>query len=187
MHIVLIHGYNDPTAGERNVDRLAPYLRAAGHTVDTDTADYGWFSLFMVRFHKYSAVRRIRAALWEADAVISHSNGSNYENKALRSLHGHTRNYRVVRLSPALNRSTGVADNVDLGFVFHTKADIAVWFAALLPWHPWGSQGRKGYRGKDSRIINWDFSDTVSGHSDWFDDDNIESVARDVLSALEAP
>jgi hypothetical protein len=184
VKIVLVHGFNDPEAGADNIDKLAPILRAAGHEVEVDEADYGYYGLLAVRFHKRPAVRRIKAALANADAVVSYSNGSNYENKALRSMRS-PRTLRVVRISPALNRRTGVADNVSHAHVFYTRADWATLAAGLIPLHPWGSQGRLGYRGKDRRIKNWDYTEIIGGHTDWFADDNLEQTAQDVLYALE--
>jgi hypothetical protein len=59
MHFILIHGYKDRSAGAKNIDKLRPYLEALGHTVDCDSADYGWFGLWWIRFRKHSAVLRI--------------------------------------------------------------------------------------------------------------------------------
>lgn len=185
MKIVLIHGFNVKDGGARTVDRLAPYLEAAGHEVETDQADYGYYNLFKVRMRKHSAVRRIANALLDADAVISHSNGSNYEYKALKLLAHKDRIYQAVRLSPALNRSTGVPVNVSQCTVFHTKTDKWVWLSGLLLFHPWGRQGQKGYIGEDARVRNWPVSDIIKGHSDYFTDENIEFIADEILLALE--
>lgn len=184
MRIVLVHGFNVRDGGAKTVDRLAPYLHDAGHEVDIDDADYGPFSLWDVRFRKHKAVVRIARALESADAVVSHSNGANYEHKALRLLPPEPKK-RVVRLSPAVDVNTGVAPCVNYGHVFHTRTDLAVWASRLLLFHPWGQQGRKGYLGNDRRVRNIDFSDIVKGHSDWFNDDNVEFVARAILRALE--
>lgn len=186
MRIVLIHGFNVRDGGAGTVDKLVPFLEEAGHEVDKDEADYGWFGLWAVRFRKASAVRRIAKALEHADAVISHSNGSNYEHKALKALNGRGC-YRVIRLSPALNRTTGAAKNVGRCYVYHTLSDVWTWLSGWLPWHPWGRQGWRGYLGRDDRIVNRDFSDTIRGHSGWFDDDAVAYVADEILLSLEAP
>jgi hypothetical protein len=185
MKIVLVHGFNVRDGGQRTVDRLAPYLVKAGHTVDKDNADYGFFSLWMVRLKKHSAVLRIAKAIENADAVISHSNGSNYTNKALRQLEWHQKTYRVVRLSPALNSGGRVPSNISKGWVFHTRSDFWVWMSGLIPWHPWGRMGQKGYKGDDSRLVNRDFTDLIKRHSDWFTDDNVEFIAKEIILVLE--
>jgi hypothetical protein len=184
MHIVLIHGFNVSDGGAGTVDKLAPYLEAAGHTVDKDEADYGKLGFWKVRFGRFSAVRRITRALEGADVAISHSNGGNYANKALKALHGRGW-YREVRISPALNRKTAAAENVARCTVFFTKSDLWVWLAGFLWFHPWGRQGQKGYKGTDPRMINLDFSDTVKGHSGWFDDDQVEATAKEIIEALK--
>ena len=183
--IVLIHGFNVKDGGRNTVDKLAPHLREAGYTVETDEADYGFFSLWMVRFAKHSAVLRIANALKSADIVISHSNGSNYENMALRLLDQHKKEYVSFRLSPALNRKTPYPVSVKRGFVFHTMSDFWVWVSGFLPFHPWGRMGQRGYSGQDSRIINRDFTDLIRGHSDWFKNGNAKFVASEILTALE--
>ena len=188
MRLVLVHGFNVRDGGANTVDRLAPYFVRRGHQVDIDDADYGYFGLWAVRFRKRSAVVRILGALEKADVVISHSNGSNYANKAAKLLsHREGREIREVRLSPALNRSTACARRVKVCYVFHTLNDFWTWAAGFLPWHPWGRQGWRGYQGQDPRLINFDYSDLVRGHSDWFSEDNLERVAQDILDHLEEP
>jgi len=185
MKIVLVHGFNVRDGGANSLDKLAPYLQAAGHEVEVDRADYGFFSLWAVRFRKHSAVRRIAGALETADAVVSHSNGANYTNKALNALHN-SRWLREVRIAPALNRGTAAAPNVRRCTVLHTRTDVWVWLSGFLVGHAWGWQGLLGYKGPDTRMVNWDYSDLVRDHSGYFDDDIVERVARDVLAALEA-
>lgn len=186
MKIVLIHGFNVKDGGENTVDKLAPYLIKAGHYVEIDEADYGYYKLWMVRFRKHSAVCRIARALETADAVVDHSNGANYEYMALKLLQHQDRKFKVVRLSPALNRRTAAPDNVTKCTVFFTRSDFWVWLSGLLPTHPWGQQGIFGYKGNDQRMRNWDMTDLVKGHSGYFSDENIEFIAKEVLLALEA-
>jgi len=183
--IVLVHGFNVRDGGAQTVDRLAPFLEAAGYTVDKDEADYGWFGLLAVRIRKYYAVRRIVNALHDADVIISHSNGSNYEHKALALLEHRKKAYQIIRLSPALNSSTGVTVNVATAAVFHTHTDWITWLSGLLWFHPWGRQGQKGYTGDDRRIVNYDYTDLILNHSDWFKDGNIEIVAADIIEFLK--
>jgi len=185
MKIVLIHGFNVRDGGARTVDQLSPYLIKAGFEVEMDDADYGYYSLWKVRFRKHSAVRRIAKALETADIVISHSNGGNYEDKALKCLEHRDRHYKIIRISPALNSKQRIPENVERGFVFFTRTDKWVWLSGLLVGHSWGRQGQKGYKGDDRRMFNHDYSEMIKGHSDWFNQDNIEFTAQEVLSALE--
>lgn len=165
MRIVLVHGFNVRDSGRRSIDQLAGYLRRRGHSVDTDTADYGWHGLVMVRFFYGGAVRRIRKALSNADAVITHSNGANYTSKALRGILGKK---IVIHLSPALNKRTRPTQAVKIQHVFHTRHDSIVQWARYMLFHPWGNMGAYGYTGNDKRVFNHDFTNRVKGHSDWF-------------------
>ena len=185
MKIVLVHGFNVKDGGANTVDKLAPFLIKAGHYVEIDEADYGYYKLAAVRLRKHSAVLRIAKALENADAVVSHSNGANFVNKALKLLAHRDRKYQEVRLSPAINRSTAAADNVTRCTVFHTLTDFWVWMSGFLIFHPWGRQGQKGYKGDDQRMRNWDMTDVVKKHSDYFTDENAEFIAKEVLNALE--
>lgn len=162
---VLVHGYNVRDKGWRTIDGLGPWLEKRGHTVDTDSADYGWHGLIKVRFFHQEAVDRIARALGSADAVVTHSNGANYTMKALRLVQ---RPIKVIHISPALNRRVKIPECVTEMHVFHTAHDMAVKASRLLRWHPWGDMGAKGYKGNDPRVTNHDYSDVVYGHSDWF-------------------
>ena len=195
MRIVLVHGFRVFDSGAGTVDKLAPYLRGAGHEVETDEADYGPFGLWAVRFRKHSAVLRIAGALESADVVISHSNGANYTNKALKLLRHKGRNVREIRLSPALNRKTGTY--ADKCWVFHTCSDWAVRLSSYIPFHPWGRQGAWGFKCDQkrhdhaqnrydcSKVENIDHSDIIKGHSDWFKGLNTRWIAKEILELIE--
>jgi hypothetical protein len=186
MKIVLVHGFNVRDAGKNSIDKLAPYLEAAGHEVETDAADYGHYSLFMVRFRKHKAVLRIANALKDADVVVGHSNGANYVRKALKLLKRRNQRYLEIRISPALNRRAGTSPNVINCWVMHTKSDWAVRIASWIPFgHPWGRQGSHGYKGKDPLMENIDRTDIIKGHSDWFKPEYVEWVASDILELIE--
>lgn len=163
--IVLIHGFNVRDAGARTVDQLASYLRRRGHSVDTDSADYGYYSLLMVRLFSVNAVERIRNAILDADVVITHSNGANFATKALKKI---SDKKLVFHLSPALNKRARPPASVFEQHVFHTRHDGAVKAAMYLLFHPWGNMGAVGYQGKDGRVYNHDYTNRVNAHSDWF-------------------
>ncbi len=184
MKIVLIHGFNVSDAGKRTVDRLAVWLIKLGHTVDMDTADYGLHNLFMVRFFHRKAVNRIADAIENAEAVITHSNGANYTMKAMRKVRTTA---RVVHLSPALNSKTKIPSSISRMYVFRTRHDSAVKWARWIIFHPWGAMGARGYRGTDPRVQNYDHTNRVKGHSDWFTGDNAEFFAGRISELLETP
>ena len=182
MKIVLVHGFNVRDGGASTVDKLTPYLEQQGHQIDKDDADYGFFSLWMVRFRKHKAILRIAEALKEADVVIAHSNGANYVLKALKFVHPPK---QVIFLSPAANRRSKVPVSATKVDVFHTRTDFWVFLSGFLPFkHPWGWMGLKGTKGNDPRITNHDYTDIVKSHSDWFDDAHVATIARAVAAVL---
>lgn len=187
MKVLLLHGIWARNRGARTIDCLDKYLVDAGHEVEKNQGDYGWHGLLSVRFRKEKAIKRIVKALESADAVISHSNGSNYENQALQRIWKYRKKpIRVIRISPALNRGTGCAPNVDKCFVMYTKHDRATFVAGFFFRHPWGRQGWRGYHGTDMRMINMEYTDLVKGHSEWFKEPVLNHIAGDVIKALEA-
>lgn len=183
MKIVLVHGFNVRDGGERSIDRLAAPLQAAGHTVDTDGADYGYFGLLGVRMfngnRRQQVLERLARAFSSADLVITHSNGANFTNQAALEI-GCRRRLQVVHISPALNMNTGPAAAVARQLVYHTMRDGWVRLARWLPWHPWGAQGAYGYQGADPRVTNRP-RPQVDGHSAWFTDDHRDWLVKEIL------
>ena len=61
--------------------------------------------------------------------------------------------------------------------VWHSPSDKAVRFARWLPRHPWGKMGAVGYKGKDTRYVNYDkqndYEVSSRSHGDMFDDDKL--------------
>jgi len=179
MKAVLVHGFNVRDGGERTVDRLAPYVQEAGWIVSTDEADYGYFSLWMIRLVKSwlrsRVLYRLAKACESADLIITHSNGANFVTQALDMLGPEFNNTKlVVHISPALNRSTPIPNAVKAQLVMHTPHDFWVKLSALLPLHPWGSMGAYGYSGPDNRNRNEKFHD-IKEHSAWFSPEKVKN------------
>ena len=90
----------------------------------------------------------ILASILDPDSIaIGHSNGCAVIERAAR--YG-AKFKHVTLINPALDN-----DRVILGAgtvnVWYSPHDVATLLAGFLPWHPWGSQGRDGYVGTDSR------------------------------------
>lgn len=187
MKTVLVHGFNIRDGGENTIDKFAPELRKLGYTVDIDEADYGHWNLFAIYFGgKRGVVRRLMAAFWDADLIITHSNGASFANKALRRMGPrHDGKRLLVHFSPALKRKTPIPFAVDHQFVYHTRGDWVVRMASYLPFLPWGRMGAFGYKGKGP-ITNIDRSDEVVGHSNWFKGANAVNYPRDIYARIEA-
>ncbi len=168
-HIILIHGFNVKDGGRGTIDTMAEPLVAMGHSVDKDTADYGWHWLFKVRFNHKKDVKRIAGALLHADVAYTHSNGGNYFNEACGLLHQEhpEKKLKVVHFSPAIDRDAEIPACVTKMVIFSTPHDDAVKWAKMLLFHSWGDAGRVGYTGSDKRGSTKRRS-AVKAHSDWF-------------------
>jgi len=179
-HFILLHGFNDPSAGENNIDRAEPYLIDLGHTVDKDKADYGHFSLLWVRFRKHSAVLRILKAIIDAlrdgkDVVlVAYSNGANYAIKALRLVF--IGDVKLILVHPALKRRTKFPPSVSRAWVAYTRSDFTVRMASYVRWliPGWGRMGYRGYKGKDTRITNVDYTSVAKGHGGLWKKETVE-------------
>lgn len=172
--VVLVHGWNVRDGGAKTVDTLESYLVKNGWTVDKDSADYGfifWRMLsFLGRWFKTKGiVKRLVPAMEKADLIITHSNGANFANRALKLLEiKHINTKIVVHISPALNKCTKIPPAVKAQLVLHTRWDSAVNLAKWIPFSRWGNMGAVGYAGTDQRNTNIDRTNKVFSHSGHF-------------------
>lgn len=183
MRVVLVHGFNVRDKGKNSVDRLAEHFPDTW-SVDKDEADYGFFNLWMVRFARRGAIRRIAEALQDADAVVAHSNGCNYVMKALKFVRKQDK-LKVFFLSPAVNRTTRFPKIVERAFVYFTKVDVWVFLSGFIPFHPWGWMGYQGPKTEDPRIEAHDYTDLVGSHSGWFSEGMAPFIAGTIILELE--
>lgn len=179
--IVLIHGFNVRDGGAATIDRLELGLRQRGHTVDKDTADYGWHWLIKVRvglFHR-DAIERIAGALVHADVLITHSNGRNYGEKAiaLAAEAQPERAWHLISINGARDNDAPIHPNISRLDVIFSRNDKAVMVSRWLPGHRWGDEGRVGYQGDDRRVRNHDHSYRICCHSCAFEGGNIDYFA----------
>jgi len=179
MKFVLVHGFNVKDGGRHTVDMLAPYIINAGHKVDLDEGDYGFFNIWMVRFRRsrtrQRVLHRLAKAFETADVIITHSNGANFTTQALDMMEKEFNNkVLIIHISPALDRDTEIPNAVKNQLVLFTPHDKYVKLSSWLLFHPWGRMGAKGYSGNDNRNLNMEVK-AVKGHSAWF---KLEHVAR---------
>lgn len=120
----------------------------------------------------------LAAQSWAGDIAISHSNGCAI---VYRSLLFGARFKAIFFFSPALAKDVVFPPSVEKIFIFHTKKDIPVRIAKLLPWKGvWGDMGNTGFVGVDSRVVNVDCTDWVEGHSDYFRGENMVKSIEEV-------
>lgn len=191
-HFILVHGFNDRSAGSANIDKIAPLLQAAGHTVDMDGEDYGYMGLLTVRFGRHGAVARIVNAIRDAIqadqrvVVVGYSNGFNFALKALRLVVG---NVQLAGIHPASPAKFVVPDSVARCLIAFTRSDWTVKTASYVGWliPGWGRLGATGYRGADPRVICRDYSDVANGHGGLWRGESLRTLAHDLINFAEAP
>lgn len=190
-HFILVHGFNDRSAGAANIDKVAPLLQARGHTVDTDGEDYGYMGLFTVRFGRHGAVARITNAIRDAlkgpkpVVIVGYSNGANFAIKALRLVSGKC---RLALIHPAAPSKVVLPAAVARCWVAYTRSDWAVRAASYIGWliPGWGRLGAIGYKGTDPRVTSTDYSDVAAGHGGLWRGEALRTLADDLCTFAEA-
>lgn len=176
MKVILAHGFNVSDGGVKSTDKLIPYLKRMGF--DVVECDYGYTFLHSVRGVSKTTAKVIASMTRtepEPFIGIGHSNGCNILDKAADYGADFT---RLVYISPALNRGTKLAEQVERCDVLHTAHDFWTKAATFIPFSRWGRMGARGYKGKDVRYYNHDFSENIRGHSDWFHEGKIQFTAH---------
>jgi len=192
-HFILVHGFNDRSAGAANIDQVAPLLIQRGHSVDTDGEDYGYMGLLKVRFGRHGAVARIVNAIrdalraQQAVVVVGYSNGFNFSLKALRLVSGG--GVRLAGVHPAAPARFEVPDIVRRCWIAYTRSDWAVRAASYVGWliPGWGRLGAIGYKGTDPRVTDTDYSDVAAGHGGLWRGEALRTLADDLCKFAEAP
>lgn len=90
--------------------------------------------------------------------------------------------HRIVFVAPAMDRQGWAWDWCDFDrlLTIYNPNDLAIWAGALLPFHPYGFAGVRGFRTKDPRIINREDSSLSDGwiaHSHYFHDETARQTA----------
>lgn len=145
----LVHGVNVTDGGAGSIDRLGPYLKAAGWRVGQ--FDYGW-RIVTHAWGNPEFARRLASMAGPDDIIVGHSNGCVIGDRA--SWLPWFLPERMFYINPALDVHRAPGPGVKSLTVFHSWDDVATLLARFVPGSRWGSMGRDGYRGKDPRITN---------------------------------
>lgn len=182
--IVLVHGFNvaDPT---ETVGKLKAYLK------DSIMFNYGW-RFFSVLWHNKKDAKVLKDNLNYAlgqnkeRIVFAHSNGCAIAVEAARQ--GAIID-NLICINPALKRDTVFPCLIKNILVIHTKHDKSTKSARffdkvpliqiLIP-NAWGDMGASGASVDDKRVTNLNLSDSLNGHSDFFDDSNLDEFMPQV-------
>lgn len=201
------HGFNDESAGENNIDKDRELIVAEGERrgleidVDSDSADYGYWSLRKVRYMRHEPVSRMVAAIENAIADGDHvvlegySNGWNYLLQAIQIVcdkYFFTRgDQKIIMLGvhPAGRTKPDLPKCVHSVELYITRSDwavrLATWasFFRLAP--QWGRLGYKGYQGDDERFNTRHLSNIAKGHGGAYHDTNLGWMAAEKVECVD--
>ena len=164
---ILIHGYNvkDPM---ETIGKLKPHLD------NVVMFNYGWFGLASVLLYNKREAQKLKLLL-DANpnaTVIAHSNGCAITVAAAKM---GAKMDNLICINPALKVNTKVPESIKRIAVIHTEHDTPtkaarffdkIPFIQLIIPNAWGAMGAKG--AKDKRAVNFDFTEFLSGHSEFF-------------------
>lgn len=180
---MLIHGFNvhDPS---ETTGKLQKYLDKSF------MFNYGWFELISVLLYNKREAKRLKSLIddYEEINVYAHSNGCAISVEAARQ---GAKIKTLICINPALKCETKFPNSISKIIVIHTKHDKPtraarffdkVPFVQLLIPNSWGAMGAKGYIGNDKRVTNYNLSDILDGHSDFFDDNNLDFFMPELIT-----
>jgi hypothetical protein len=191
---ILLHGFNVRDNGESTVEKLSPFLFSVSKSM-VITWKYGWFGLFSVLFKNKKVAKSIRDYQQSCTPdnklyAAGHSNGCAIIVRAA-SLGAEFES--VLLINPALKSKTKFPQSIKKITVVHTNNDIPTKTASFLDKVPfiqliipnaWGAMGNTGYIGDDSRVTNINLTNSLSGHSDIFSDNNMSKFGYELSKEL---
>jgi len=172
MRIWLVHGFNVKDRGKNTVQKLGQKLKER-ISLDVENFTYGWTGLFGASFYSDNFATSLANLTDEGDIAIGHSNGCNVIHQAAEQ--GGTFR-QTFFIAPALDRSTTFPLNVEECHVLHSKRDKVLYLGSLIPFHPWGTMGK--YGAIPEKYKNIDCTPRVSGHSNYFSEENLEWLSN---------
>lgn len=167
-----IHGVNGiRTHGAKNIDKLVRAIALKGFEVEDIPLPERFLS---ARWGAESDGGIIADVTRDGDILVAHSFG------CLRSWYAHTkRNYKaIICIAPAMAKDQPWRYPNQI-HAFYSKSDWAVRIGMLLPLHPFGSAGNKGF--DQPGIIN-NYCPGL-GHNDYFERDWLGYIA-DYVAAV---
>jgi hypothetical protein len=180
--VTLVHGFWDHN-GLFTMDKLTPFFEK--EQFDVEDYDYGFTGLIGVRLLNDERAAEL-AERTESGAVgVGHSNGCAVLQKA--SLLG-AQFSQLVFINPALDAGAEVGAQVRKIHVWHSPSDLPVRVSNIFISHPWGEMGATGYKGSDTRFINYnkenDFEVSSRSHLDIFTKEKLKFFGPLIVKAV---
>lgn len=180
--VVLGHGFASLESGKYDVDKLEPYLKAAG--INVIHHDYGFKGAYWVYKNNPKEGKKLAALAPPGSTVIGHSNyGSVCQ---IGSLEPNARFTQAILISPAMGWRAPFGPSLRRVIVLYSPLDFPVIGSGLIPGHPWGWAGAFGYKRNDGRVESYnkftDFGKASWGHLDiWLNKEALEFYARLII------
>lgn len=154
--IILTHGVYTKE-GNHNIGRLQPGIEdASGLGVIRN--EYGFMGFLQTYWRNREQARQLAALSADGDWWVTHSNGAAIAWLAVREYRA--RPCGIINFNPALGRKMSF-EGVPYVLTIHSADDTAVSFSRFLPLHPWGDQGRVGYKGNYAYHTNLNATNDV--------------------------
>lgn len=182
IRVILLHGIE--SAGVRSVDRIGHKLTNLGyHVEDVQLKPTFWWGGRKDRTWREN-LQRIAAVAQPGDAVVAHSNGCRL---CYDMIEGGFPFGDLFWFAPALDKGLTLKQccfrNLE---VFANPHDKALLWGSLLPGHPWGAMGRKGYWGANVTQVRtmWFPHRRGVGHGHYFEGELLDQVVAIIDDAL---
>lgn len=150
--VVVVHGIH--THGDNGIDRLGKLLEEAGHDVIYFEYPHRFALQLYSKKVRVLDGRALRQSAPEGAHVIAHSYGAEVWINSIKAgaKWGRCFIFSGACTSDQYNYPT---DAFKRAYMIYNPADIALWFGALLPFHPFGRLGLRGYSGiYNKEILN---------------------------------
>lgn len=167
MSVILIHGIN--TDGSSNVDRVGLRLADRGHkVVDVKLPKRHFISAW---WSADEDAERVLDASFEGDVLVAHSNGCRIAAHAMRR-----REYSAaVLIAPAMSRKWEFG-NPDRVYCYCSADDWVVQLGSIIPFHPFGRAGTRGFDQLSDQNIRYRRSD----HDDYFGGEGLTKLVDEI-------
>lgn len=155
LRIIGIHGIN-ASEGANSMSYFMPGIQKHITYADCSTLEYGFMGFWQARWRNHDVAKRLTEVSRRDEDTnefivwITHSNGAAVGFIAVNDYGADPD--MIVQINPALDR--WLTPNVPWVEVIHSPQDRVVDLAQWIPFHPWGDQGKVGYRGKRHNTIN---------------------------------
>ena len=175
-------------SSDATTEYLRKHLRREHYITDAHRLDYPPALMLNAASKKWQEatsldlLRQIRAVTPDPVDLVAHSMGCMLAHKIMQ-VTGFQVFRRIVMLSPAMSHKADFRDlKFDRMMVVTNPRDRAIWWGAIIPGHPYGWAGRRGFVIEDPRIRHEEMRDVAKvdfhRHSHYFRSPQMEMLGQ---------